>query len=103
MTETILYPLKSKFPDPEHGDQLFFCGQCSPIEGLMAMFPDVRQNLDVRYADKADFVVGNSHVLYLRPLIHGCILVSKRAAPYLRLQHCHHCSASTDDKAEADE
>ncbi len=73
MTETILYPLKSKFPDPEHGDQLFFCGQCSPIEGLMAMFPDVRQNLDVRYADKADFVVGNSNVLYLRPLIHGCI------------------------------
>jgi len=53
MAETILYLLKSKFPDPKHGDQLFFCPQCSPIEGLLAMFPDVRQNLDVRYVDFA--------------------------------------------------
>lgn len=53
MAETILYILKSKFPDPKHGDQLFFCPQCSAIEGLLAMFPDVRQNLDVRYVDFA--------------------------------------------------
>ncbi len=51
MAETILYLLKSKFRDPQYGDQLFFCPQCSPIEGLLAMFPDVRQNLDVRYVD----------------------------------------------------
>ena len=53
MAKTILYLLKSKFPDPKHGDQLFFCPQCSPVEGLLAMFPDVRQNLDVRYVDFA--------------------------------------------------
>lgn len=53
MAETILYLLRSKFPDPKHGDQLFFCPQCSPVEGLLAMFPDVRQNLDVRYVDFA--------------------------------------------------
>jgi hypothetical protein len=66
MAETILYLLKSNFADPIHGDQLFFCPQCSPIEGLLAMFPDVRQNLDVRYVDfarprgdMADFVGHN--------------------------------------------
>ncbi|WP_298922482.1 DUF3088 family protein [uncultured Roseobacter sp.] len=53
MADTILYLLKSKFADPKHGDQLFFCPQCSPIEGLLAMFPEVRQNLDVRYVDFA--------------------------------------------------
>ncbi len=51
MASTILYLLKSKFPDPQHGDQLFFCPQCAAIEGLLAMFPDVRQNLDVRYVN----------------------------------------------------
>ena len=52
MTQTILYLLKSKFIDPTHGDDAqFFCPQCSPIEGLLAMFPDVRQALDVRYVD----------------------------------------------------
>ncbi len=53
MADTILYLLKSKFADPKHGEQLFFCPHCSPIEGLLAMFPDVRQNLDVRYVDFA--------------------------------------------------
>ena len=53
MSQTILYLLKSKFKDPVHGNADFFCPQCSPIEGLLAMFPDVRQNLDVRYVDFA--------------------------------------------------
>lgn len=51
MQQTILYLLKSKFTDPVHGNEVFFCPQCSPIEGLLAMFPDVRQSLDVRYVD----------------------------------------------------
>ena len=53
MAETILYLLKSTFHDPQHGDQRFFCPQCVPIEGVLAMFPDVRQNLEVRYVDFA--------------------------------------------------
>lgn len=53
MSQPILYLLKPKFKDPTHGDADFFCPQCAPIEGLLAMFPDVRQYLDIRYVDFA--------------------------------------------------
>lgn len=53
MQQTILYLLKSQFIDTKVGEEPLFCPQCSPIEGLMAMFPDVRQNLDVRYVEFA--------------------------------------------------
>lgn len=53
MAEAILYLLKSAFTDPKHGDQLFYCPQCTAIEGLLAMFPEMRKDLDVRYVDFA--------------------------------------------------
>ncbi|MEP3347387.1 MAG: DUF3088 family protein [Litoreibacter sp.] len=53
MSQAILYLLKPKFKDPIHGNADFFCPQCVPIEGLLTMFPDMCQNLDIRYVDFA--------------------------------------------------
>ncbi len=51
MTKTILYLLRSDFVDTQIGDTPFYCRQCLIVEGLLAVFPHVRQNLDVRYVD----------------------------------------------------
>lgn len=53
MPRTLLFLLKSEFSDPDHGCTPFFCPQCLAIEGLLAMFPKVRQNLEVRHVDFA--------------------------------------------------
>ncbi|WP_291731999.1 DUF3088 family protein [Leisingera sp. F5] len=53
MAETILYLLKSDFIDAQHGDRLFYCPSCLKVEGLLSMFPKIRQELDVRYVDFA--------------------------------------------------
>lgn len=51
MTEPILYLLKSDFEDPDYGDTKFYCPACLRVEGLLSMFPKIRQALDVRYVD----------------------------------------------------
>ncbi|MFV1465862.1 DUF3088 family protein [Phaeobacter sp. JH20_02] len=51
MAEAILYLLKSDFNDPEYGDTPFYCPACLKVEGLLSMFPKIRQELDVRYVD----------------------------------------------------
>ena len=45
----ILYLYKRDFID--HGDQHYFCPFCLRVEGLMAMFPEIRHNVEVRYVD----------------------------------------------------
>ncbi|WP_428985298.1 DUF3088 family protein [Shewanella corallii] len=46
----ILYLLKRDFLD---GDSRYFCPYCLRIEGLMAMFPEIRHSIEVRYVDFA--------------------------------------------------
>lgn len=49
MTHVILYLYKRDFLD--YGGQHYFCPFCLRVEGLMAMFPEIRHNVDVRYVD----------------------------------------------------
>lgn len=51
MTTTILYLLRAEFIDTQIGDTSFYCPQCLQVEGLLAVYPQVRQNLDIRYVD----------------------------------------------------
>ncbi|WP_366523355.1 DUF3088 family protein [uncultured Roseobacter sp.] len=51
MPTTILYLLRSEFADVQAGNTSFYCPQCLLVEGLLAVFPHVRQNLDIRYVD----------------------------------------------------
>ena len=44
----ILYLLKRDFLD---GDTQYFCPYCLRVEGLMAMFPEIRHNIEIRYVD----------------------------------------------------
>ena len=44
----ILYLLKRDFND---GGKEYFCPYCMKVEGLMAMFPEIRHNVEVRYVD----------------------------------------------------
>ncbi|NVO56988.1 DUF3088 family protein [Rhodobacteraceae bacterium B1Z28] len=39
MTSTILYLLRSDFVDTQAGNTAFYCPQCLPVEGLLAVFP----------------------------------------------------------------
>lgn len=51
MPTTILYLLRSDFADAQAGNTPFYCPQCLLVEGLLAAFPHVRQNLEIRYVD----------------------------------------------------
>ncbi|MFD2179009.1 DUF3088 family protein [Veronia pacifica] len=48
---TILFLLKRDFTDEEQGKGKFFCPFCLKVEGLMAMFPEIRHAIEVRYVD----------------------------------------------------
>lgn len=52
-SNTILYLLKSNFVDDEYPSQTFFCPHCLRVEGLMALFPVIRHQVEVNYVDFA--------------------------------------------------
>lgn len=47
----ILFLLPPRFADPAHGDATFHCPACVHVEGLLACFPELREQLDIRYVD----------------------------------------------------
>lgn len=49
MNEDRLFLLRPSFADPRIGAELFHCPACARIEGLLAFFPFLRTELDVRY------------------------------------------------------
>lgn len=49
----ILFLLKNSFLDPKAGQQEFYCPFCVSIEGMLAVFPQLRDELDIRYVDFA--------------------------------------------------
>lgn len=51
MTRPCLFLLKPSFPDPRAGPGLYFCPHCATVEGILSLYPAVRERLDVRYVD----------------------------------------------------
>lgn len=51
--KAVLYLLKNNFTDPAYPGETFFCPHCLRMEGLLALFPAVRQNINVCYVDFA--------------------------------------------------
>lgn len=49
MQRDLLFVLKEKFEDGP--GQFFYCPHCAEIMGLLAYFPQLRHQLDVRYVD----------------------------------------------------
>ena len=49
MQRDILFLLKEKFEDGP--GQAYFCPHCAEITGVLAYFPELRHQLDVRYVD----------------------------------------------------
>jgi hypothetical protein len=43
-----LYLLEPGFEDPSYPDKVFYCWHCALMEGVLASFPDLAQNLDVK-------------------------------------------------------
>jgi hypothetical protein len=46
-----LYLLNTHFTDAEYAGETFFCPFCIQVEGLLASFPVIRHDLDIRYVD----------------------------------------------------
>jgi Protein of unknown function (DUF3088) len=65
MQRDILFLLKEKFEDGP--GQPFFCQHCAEITGVLAYFPELRHQLDIRYVEfprpRTDIVelVGEAH------------------------------------------
>ncbi|PAJ72013.1 hypothetical protein CJF42_23530 [Pseudoalteromonas sp. NBT06-2] len=47
----ILYLFERDFKDESFKGERFFCPFCLKIEGLMALFPEIRHAVEVRYVD----------------------------------------------------
>ena len=48
-----LFLLKSNFTDPKAGSGTFYCPYCIRIEGLLSVFPILRQTLQIVYVEFA--------------------------------------------------
>lgn len=48
-----LFLLRPSFPDAAAGPGQFFCPGCMQVEGLLACFPQLRDELDIIYLDFA--------------------------------------------------
>ncbi len=47
-----LFLLKADFSDPNRADgKLYFCPECTPIEGLLSYYPSLRDELEIIYVD----------------------------------------------------
>lgn len=47
-----LFLLKADFEDKNRADgKLYFCPECSPIEGLLSYYPRLRNELEIHYLD----------------------------------------------------
>ena len=47
-----LFLLKADFQDASRADgKMYFCPDCSPIEGLLSYYPRLRNELEVHYVD----------------------------------------------------
>jgi len=47
-----LFLLKADFLDANRADgKIYFCPECSPIEGLLSYYPRLREELEVHYLD----------------------------------------------------
>lgn len=47
-----LFLLKADFLDANRADgKIYFCPECSPIEGLLSYYPRLREELEVHYVD----------------------------------------------------
>ena len=51
MVKPILFLLKNGFLDPAVGPDRFYCPYCLRVEGMLAVFPKLRDKLDIRYVD----------------------------------------------------
>jgi hypothetical protein len=49
----ILFMLRPSFPDAKVGPGTFFCPHTATVEGLLAIYPGLRERLDVRHVDFA--------------------------------------------------
>ncbi len=49
LSKPVLYLFKTNFSDPKYPDKRFFCPFCTQVEGMMSVFPVIRQEIDVRY------------------------------------------------------
>ncbi|MFN4185310.1 MAG: DUF3088 domain-containing protein [Hyphomonas sp.] len=48
MQRDVLFLLKPGFQDPDLPGQDFYCWHCALMEGVLASFPEIRPELDVR-------------------------------------------------------
>ncbi|PKP80530.1 MAG: hypothetical protein CVT79_14690 [Alphaproteobacteria bacterium HGW-Alphaproteobacteria-18] len=48
MQRDVLFLLKPGFHDPDLPEQDFYCWHCALMEGVLASFPEIRPDLDVR-------------------------------------------------------
>lgn len=48
MQRDILFLLKPGFSDPDLPEQDFYCWHCALVEGVLASFPEIRPDLEVR-------------------------------------------------------
>lgn len=47
-----LFLLKADFLDANRADgKIYFCPECSPIEGLLSYYPRLREELEIHYVD----------------------------------------------------
>jgi hypothetical protein len=47
-----LFLIKPDFQDNGRADgKLYFCPDCTPVEGLLSFYPRLRKELDVQYVD----------------------------------------------------
>lgn len=51
MERDVLFLLRPDFRDAAQGEQPFFCPDSALVEGLLSFYPQLRQQLDVRYVD----------------------------------------------------
>jgi hypothetical protein len=49
MNRDTLYLLQPGFDDPAYPGQKFYCEHCALMEGVLASFPELGKNLDIRH------------------------------------------------------
>lgn len=57
-----LFILKSDFVDPAYPDERFYCWTCVLMEGLLSIFPELNQKIDV---ERVAFQRPRKHVINL--------------------------------------
>jgi hypothetical protein len=82
----VLFLLEPDFPDPAIGEGPWYCPHCAQVEGLLAMYPQLRARLDIR---RVDFAKPRSAIVeFLGPEVQSCpMLVLPLGTPTPPVEH----------------